>query len=361
MARPPRFVLPWLTGLLVAGILVGTWSILRQAESRALELSTRVASRQAAPRLADYVAARLTVVASLARERAQHDDMSTEDFIRRAQRLAGGVAHDFNNLLTAMIGHAELAKRDKNVPERVQKDLEVILDAALRGAKITRDLLTFSRREVVHPRAMDVSKEVEQLVPMLEHLLREDVSLEVDLDPTAGSVRMDPSQLERALMNLVVNAVDAQPDGGRVRIAVSRGDDSIVRVAVTDEGDGMSEEIATRAFEPFFTTKPAGKGTGLGLASVYGMARQAGGDVALDSAPGKGTTLTLLLPRVTDTDDRAPERANVVASTNRQKVLLAEDLIDESQLEALDAKFLQKPYAPNQLLKALAELAPTEG
>jgi signal transduction histidine kinase/CheY-like chemotaxis protein len=353
-------------------------------------------------------------------------------------RLAGGVAHDFNNLLTAMIGHAQMVREEAGLSDQLKEDLGVIIDAGHRAALITRDLLTFSRKEVVRSRSIDAAKEVARLRPMLEHLLREDVRLVLELDAEAGWIWMDPTQLERALMNLVVNAVDAQPRGGQIRIVVNRQGDGRICVAVSDDGDGMPPDVAARAFEPFFTTKPAGKGTGLGLASVYGIARQAGGEAALSTRAGVGTTISLLLPATTAVAQEhgeprhelpvAPARNCVLvveddasvrelgkrileqakyevivagdaaealkrvgsgvvpdilltdevmpgsrghdlarelrAKFPRLRVLVcsghAEEFIDDVQIEALQASFLQKPFTPTQLLQALADLrAPT--
>jgi len=265
-------------------------------------------------------------VAHLAQEHHRlEQEMMEAQKLESIGRLAGGVAHDFNNLLTAMIGHAELAKQTEGLPEEAREDLDVILEAARRGATVTRDLLTYSRKELVQPRPIEVALEVKRLRPMLEHLVREDIVFELDLDPDSGWVEMDPSQLERALMNLVVNAVDAQPRGGGIVITVEPMGESGVCVSVTDEGEGMSPEVLARAFEPFFTTKEPGKGTGLGLASVYGMAQQAGGDVHIESEVGAGTRVALLLPR------KAPESAETRPTgvtpqrVKRERVLLVED------------------------------------
>mgnify|MGYP001302838558 CR=1 FL=1 len=269
---------------------------------------------------------RRRAVAQLAEERRRLEvQMVESQKLEAIGRLAGGVAHDFNNLLTAMIGHAELARRSEGVAESVKEDLGVIIDAAQRGAEITRDLLTFSRKEVVRPRAIDAAQEVLRLLPMLEHLLREDVQLSAKVDPDAGCVLMDPSQLERALMNLIVNAVDAQPNGGRIQLSGGRGGGGTIRNALEDQGEGMTGEIAPQGLEPFFTTKEAGKGTGLGLASVYGMTRQVGGDVTLTTALGVGTTIALHLPRVDPAAEAASEGEPIPVSARQQRVLLVED------------------------------------
>lgn len=240
-------------------------------------------------------------------------------------RLAGGVAHDFNNLLTAMLGHAELARRDRSLPEKVRADLDVVIDAARRGAEITRDLLTFSRREVVETRAVDVAVEVSRLLPILSHLMREDVELVTDITDQPVVARVAPAQLERALMNLVVNAVDAQPSGGTVTISVRAADEKHVAIDVKDEGEGMTEDVAKRAFEPFFTTKAPGQGTGLGLASVHGMAHQLGGEVSLSTAPGRGTTVRLTLPRADEAATTVDEPVATPTPGRPARILLVED------------------------------------
>jgi PAS domain S-box-containing protein len=232
-----------------------------------------------------------------------------EGQLRQAQkmdalgRLAGGVAHDFNNLVTAIAGYAELAQRAAPPGEdRLAHDLASIVDAAGRASSLTRQLLAFSRTEVVEPRVFDAAALVADMEEMLAGLAGEDVRLEV----SAGEgccVEADPGQLEQVVLNLVVNARDAMPAGGTLRLgceAVPGGE--LVRLTVSDTGIGMTEEVRARLFEPFFTTKEHGRGTGLGLSTVYGVVDAWGGAISVESVPGEGTVFTVDLPR----HDRSP-------------------------------------------------------
>jgi two-component system, cell cycle sensor histidine kinase and response regulator CckA len=227
-----------------------------------------------------------------------------EDHLRHAQKLeavgqlAGGVAHDFNNLLTVISGNAELALITEANAD-VRDSLDEIIKAASRAAQLTRQLLAFSRKQVLSMSSVDVDQMIRELMPMLGRLIEEDIQLEYDGCPDMPTAVVDRAELEQAIINLVVNARDALVDGGAIRIECALIPDSpegTVRIAVIDQGSGMSREALARAFEPFFTTKPPGKGTGLGLASVYGSVKQAGGEVVIESEVGRGTTVTMLLP-----------------------------------------------------------------
>jgi len=213
--------------------------------------------------------------------------------------LTGGIAHDFNNLLTAIIGNLDIAVFKAADPE-IRPLLETSLRAALRGAELTRKLLAFARKQPLEPRVVAVSTMVEELRAFLEGSLGSGVVLALSVDADVPDVFVDPVGLESAIMNLAINARDAMPDGGRLTIAVApveAGEGAPgVAFAVTDTGTGIPRELRERIFEPFFTTKAAGKGTGLGLAMVYGFARQSGGSLALESEVGVGTTFRLLLP-----------------------------------------------------------------
>ncbi|HEY0970777.1 MAG TPA: PAS domain-containing protein [Gemmatimonadales bacterium] len=237
-------------------------------------------------------------------------------------RLAGGIAHDFNNVLTAILSTAELAMAGLEPTHPVHADLEEIRAAGARAAALTRQLLAFSRRQVMQPQLLDPNEVVHGAQQLLDRLIGERVSLEVVPDPDAGPVRADRGQLEQVLMNLAVNGRDAMPEGGTLSIVVGRreepagaagdhapgdhapGDHAMgdhapgryVTIAVRDTGTGMDEATLARAFEPFFTTKPVGQGTGLGLATVYGIVQQSGGYLRAESTPGGGTTVTLHLP-----------------------------------------------------------------
>jgi PAS domain S-box-containing protein len=221
-------------------------------------------------------------------------------------RLAGGVAHDFNNLLTVVLGYCDLALATPDLSRSLRSQLEVIQAAGARGSALTQQLRAFARSQPSQPQRVRLADVVRGLEPLLRATLGERTNLVIDLDDTLLPVRADPSQLEQVIMNLVVNARDAMPDGGRltlsahsVRAAKSKGPTSVgggdlALLAVTDTGAGMSEETQSRVFEPFFTTKA--QGTGLGLATVYGIVHQAGGHLAIDSTVGAGTTVEVYLP-----------------------------------------------------------------
>ena len=253
-------------------------------------------------------------------------------------RLAGGVAHDFNNLLTIIISSAELMREDPDAPYAGEL-LDDILDAGRRGASLTRQLLAFTRQEVVEPRVVDLAGVVSDTQKLLRRLIGEDVELSVRLDSAAAPVRVDPGQWTQVLLNLAVNARDAMPTGGTLRIETRAvvADGALLRahpalregvyavLSVTDSGGGMTPEVRARLFEPFFTTKPRGKGTGLGLAVVYGVVHQAGGEIEVDSAPGRGTTFTVYVPAVNAAVLSVPEAFTTSMRPGREVVLLVED------------------------------------
>jgi PAS domain S-box-containing protein len=229
-------------------------------------------------------------------------------------QLAGGIAHDFNNLLGVILGYGDLATRELGPQHRAQQRIEAIRKAAERAAGLTRQILTFSRKQVVEPRVCDLNHIVEEVENMLRRLIGEDVRLAVVLGENLGSVRADPGQVEQVIMNLAVNARDAMPGGGRLVIETSNVDldDMHVRthpgsqpgphvvLSVGDTGLGMSQQTLAHVFEPFFTTKEPGKGTGLGLAVVYGIVRQSGGSLSVYSELGHGSTFRVYLPRVNE-------------------------------------------------------------
>ncbi len=239
-----------------------------------------------------------------------------EEQLRQAQkleavgRLAGGIAHDFNNILTAILGTSDLMLDDLPPEHPVREDVQEVRKAALRAAELTRQLLAYSRRQVLAPNRIDLNAVVAGVEPMLRRLIGADVELVTALAGDLPAVKADPGQIEQVVLNLVVNARDAMPQGGQVRIATAVVDlapasperpaalapGRYVQLAVTDSGVGMGPEIRAHLFEPFFTTKEIGKGTGLGLATVYGIVDQSGGTITVDTAPGRGTTMRILLP-----------------------------------------------------------------
>ena len=237
-----------------------------------------------------------------AQKRAEIALGESEAQLRHAQkmeavgRLAGGVAHDFNNLLTVIGSNAEMGAELSAYGEPSPEEFAEIRAAVDRAASLTRQLLAFSRRQVLAPAPLSLNEVVRDAERMLHRVIGEDIVIETRLDPRAGDVVADRGQLEQVLMNLVVNARDAMRDGGRVVIATHADQEGEVSVSVTDTGSGMDAATQARAFEPFFTTKEPGKGTGLGLSTVYGIAQQSDGRVTIRSAPGEGTTVTLILP-----------------------------------------------------------------
>jgi len=241
------------------------------------------------------------IEAEAERERLEND-------LRQAQKLeaigqlAGGIAHDFNNLLTAISGYAELALSDTE-SEGVRTELAHIQDASARAASLTRQLLAFSRRQQLRPEVIDLNEVVVEMAGMLQRLIGTHVELVIDLGPELQLTLADPTQVQQIVLNLAVNARDAMPEGGRLDIRtenVERDGTRFVALTVSDTGVGMDEATRERVFDPFFTTKPVGEGTGLGLATVHGIAKQSGGDVEVESEPGKGTRFRILLAAVED-------------------------------------------------------------
>ena len=243
-------------------------------------------------------------------------------------RLAGGIAHDFNNLLTAIFGYADLLARGVKEMPRLLRNVQEILHAAERAAGLTRQLLAFSRKQVLQPRVLSLNAAVAGMETMLRRLIGEDVQLFTALDPGLGQARADPGQLEQVILNLAVNARDAMPQGGQLIVEtanVDLEDDRYVMLAVSDTGVGMDADVRRHLFEPFFTTKGPGKGTGLGLATVYGIVAQSGGSIRVQSEPGHGTTFKVFLPRV---DEPLAAEARPVARPavgGAETVLVAED------------------------------------
>jgi two-component system, cell cycle sensor histidine kinase and response regulator CckA len=214
-------------------------------------------------------------------------------------RLAGGIAHDFNNLLTGILSYSDLILQELRPGDPLRADVEQIRDAGHRAAGLTRQLLAFSRRQLIRPRVVALNAAVRELEPMLQRLLGKEVTLETELPAELGTILVDPGQIEQALVNLILNARDALPSGGSVRIATVDSDlegEPYVSVSVSDTGAGIDESTQARIFEPFFSTKQGG-GRGLGLSTVYGIVEQAGGRILVQSSPGQGATFTLYFPR----------------------------------------------------------------
>jgi PAS domain S-box-containing protein len=307
-----------------------------------------------------YIAAFIRDIAE--RKRAEAEKARLEEQLFQAQkmesigRLAGGVAHDFNNLLTVINGYSELALAELTTSDPLWGSIEEIHKAGERAAGLTRQLLAFSRKQILQPRLLDLNRVVQDLQPMLERLMGEDVKVSVALEAASGAVRADPHQLEQVIMNLAVNARDAMPGGGRLLMetasvvldadnarlhgGVSEG--SYVVLAVSDSGIGMNDETRQRIFEPFFTTKPAGHGTGLGLAMVQGIVVQSGGHVAVYSEPGEGTTFRIYLPALGALSSNAAVDAGTPAGATalggKETVLVVEDMTQVRNLAVVALK-----------------------
>jgi two-component system cell cycle sensor histidine kinase/response regulator CckA len=271
--------------------------------------------------------------------RALEERLLQAEKIESLGRLAGGIAHDFNNLLTAILGYTELLLSTRDAADPDRADLEEIQRAGLRAAALTQQLLAFSRKQVLMPRNVDLNQALAAIQSMLVRLIRKDIALSCHFSAVAAVVRIDRTQLEQAILNLVLNARDALPGGGHVRLEIAHvaGSEVLapagtqppaayVRLRVIDNGVGLSEEARAHLFEPFFTTKPLGKGTGLGLASVYGIVRQSNGFIGVESQPGQGTTFTMYFPALDAPSDEDEHPAAIDESlTGTETILLVED------------------------------------
>jgi len=283
----------------------------------------------------------------------------SEEQLRQAQkmeavgRLAGGVAHDFNNMLSVIMGYGEMVLADLNVADPLRADIEEIQKAARRAAGLTRQLLMFSRQQVVEPKVLDLEEVITGIGQMLQRILGEDVELAIVMPKTLGRIKADPSHIEQVILNLVVNARDAMPTGGKLTIEVAdvtldrdyalshlpAKDGPHVMIAVSDTGIGMDRETRARIFEPFFTTKEVGKGTGLGLSTVFGIVQQSGGNIWVYSEPGRGTTFKIYLPRVDAPLDNLTPQAAPATLRGTETILLVED---EEQVRGIVQHILRR-------------------
>jgi signal transduction histidine kinase len=292
------------------------------------------------------------------RMRAEAALRQSEEQLRQAQkmeavgRLAGGVAHDFNNVLSVILGHGELLLERLAPNDPMREDLEEICQAGTRAAGLTRQLLMFSRQQVIEPKVIDLGEVLTTMDNMLQRILGEDVEL-VSLTPPVGRVTADPSHMEQVILNLVVNARDAMPTGGKLTIEIANivldetyahehlpviaG--SYVMLAVTDNGIGMDRETQLRIFDPFFTTKALGTGTGLGLSTVFGIVRQSGGTIWVYSELGQGTTFKIYFPRVDAEVDAVKPQVAAVTLRGSETILLVED---EEQVRTIIVNILRR-------------------
>jgi len=327
--------------------------MLTRGERDAIRLETRYLRKDGATVVAHLGAAlirdadgRPDYVIAMAEDVTEQKQL--EERLRQSQkleavgRLAGGVAHDFNNMLTAIGGYTDFALEHAEQGSPLRADLDEIRKATDRATLLTRQLLAFSRKQVLKPELLNLNGIVLELQSMLRPLIGEDVVLTTELDPALGPIEADPGQLHQVVMNLVVNARDAMPEGGRISIEtanadVGEGDDDAidpgryVTLTVRDAGEGMDEQTLAQIFEPFFTTKESAKGTGLGLATVYGIVKQSGGYVAVESELGAGSAFTIYLRRADEARQAVAEPAPVAArrepaeTAGRAVVLVVED------------------------------------
>jgi len=294
------------------------------------------------------------------RKRAEEERLALQEQLRQSQKmeaigkLAGGVAHDFNNLLTVIQGYSELILKGLNSDNRLCQDVREILNASERASSLTRQLLAFSRKQVLQPKVLDLNDHVPNMDKMLRRMIGEDVELVTLLAKDLGRIKADPGQIEQVILNLAVNAKDAMLNGGKLTIETAnvKLDESYARshigvapghyvmLSVSDTGAGMTPEIKERIFEPFFTTKEEGKGTGLGLSTVYGIVQQSGGNVWVYSEPGVGTTFKIYLPTIEeDTESLRPTALSTKSLQGSETILLVED---EETVRKLACTVLQK-------------------
>jgi signal transduction histidine kinase/ActR/RegA family two-component response regulator len=286
------------------------------------------------------IVAGLVALSDITEERVIQQQIGQSQRLEAIGRLAGGVAHDFNNLLTVIIGAGALTLDSLALHDPARAQVEDMVHCAHRAADLTRQLLAFSRRQMIQPKVVDLNSSVVALVKMLQRILGEDVEVITALSQSLGRVLADPGQLDQIITNLAVNARDAMPRGGRLTIETANVDldeayamqhadvrpGPHVMLAVSDTGVGMDRETQARVFEPFFTTKAHGHGTGLGLATVYGIVKQSGGHIWVYSEPGRGTTFKVYFPRVQGTTEHvAAPQAPAALARGSETVLLVED------------------------------------
>jgi two-component system cell cycle sensor histidine kinase/response regulator CckA len=276
-------------------------------------------------------------VAEATRSREEEEARRSEK-MEAVGRLAGGIAHDFNNLLTGILNYSDLILQELRPADPLRADIEQIRDAGQRAAGLTRQLLAFSRRQLLQPRVLSLNGAITELQPMLGRVAGQSIVLETELDPALGRVMVDPSGLEQILVNLVVNAREAMPQGGQIRIISANsppesgaptgsGDGSgrYVSLWVSDTGIGMDAETQAHIFEPFFTTKRGTSGTGLGLSTVYGIVEQSGGTITVESTPGEGSTFGIHFPEYSGREAPAPAGVRRATQHGSETLLLVED------------------------------------
>jgi signal transduction histidine kinase/ActR/RegA family two-component response regulator len=356
-------------GLLV--ILAGSWLIYLIADAFTRPLASLMAGVKALGQgnfgyplwpsgegeLAELTRTFVSMRRTLQKDEEQREQLESQ--LRQAQKmealgqLAGGVAHDFNNLLTVIRGHSELMQEKLKPEDPMYRNSEQIRKTADRAAALTRQMLAFSRRQVLQPKVLDMNELITEMGKLLRRLVREDIEFDLRLSPGRAHVKADPGQLEQVLLNLTVNASDAMPMGGKLTIETkslvvdamhSQTRPALVPgpyivVSVTDTGHGMDEKTKARIFEPFFTTKESGKGTGLGLATVYGVVKQSEGFIYVESSPGGGSRFDVYLPQTAEAVEASQLIVNAAeVSVDRKRVLVVED---QEEVRDLVCQFLK--------------------
>lgn len=275
-------------------------------------------------RIAELNAVNTALKAEITQRRKAETALLQAQKMEAVGQLTGGLAHDFNNLLTAVVGNLDLIKARAS-DQRIIRLAENAYKAAERGAKLTSQLLAFSRTQKLTTAPIDVNSLIEHLRDMLHQSLGAQVRLQTNLSPSLPAATADANQLELAILNLSINARDAMAEGGTLTIRTALGSPDRVLITVSDTGCGMSPEVLARAFDPFFTTKPPGRGTGLGLSQVYGIIKQIGGDVSIKSEIGRGTEVTLVLPRASDQVHTHSIQSSEVERGRHEKLLVVDD------------------------------------
>jgi signal transduction histidine kinase/CheY-like chemotaxis protein len=355
------------------GISGAVMAVVDITASKLAEAAMQRSNAALESRVADRTAELEAMVEELRAEIEERERM--EATLRQMQRLeavgqlTAGIAHDFNNLLTVILGHVEFLERDATGP--VRRRLATVRGAAERGARLTGQLLAFARRQQLQPRAVDLNAVIAGMRDLLRTTTGGTIEVRTALYPALWPAMVDPTQIELVILNLALNARDAMPRGGTLTIATSNARlgppelpeqpeaGQYVTLRISDTGVGMSEEVLAHAFEPFFTTKPAGQGSGLGLAQVYGFAQQSGGGVEIESRPGRGTTVRVYLPRATEAPPEREECSPALKDKARARILLVED---EAPVRELTAAMLEDAgYIVTKVDGAAAALAMMDG
>jgi signal transduction histidine kinase len=314
-------------------------SMLRVRSSEdALRALNATLDRQVQDRTAELASANRKLRQEIAQREKAEAALLQAQKMEAVGQLTGGLAHDFNNLLTAVVGNLDLI-RTRSTEPRIARMAENAFKAAERGSKLTAQLLAFSRTQKLATEAVNLNQLIKGMYELLNQSLGANVRIETKLDPSAPAVIADANQLEVGILNLAINARDAMPDGGMLTIATSveESNDRIIVLSVSDTGTGMPPDVIARAFDPFFTTKPPGKGTGLGLSQVYGIVRQMGGDIDIESKVGEGTSVRLLLRRSDPVNNVADENERHLQNGHFERILVVDD---DHDVRAIMVSFL---------------------